>query len=124
MAAFSNATLLKQISQQIKVLDLQSLSTSCLDKTCSNLAIDSTASEDENEANTEDSEEETLNVLIKTFDEDSPLEINKIRHGNVPTTRNFYTKPTPPDLQCEERGTFVTNCFDGNPFTHGMSTEN
>ena len=111
-AAFSNASLLKQISQQIKALVLQSPSTSCLDKTCSNLTIDSTASEDEDEAEG-GSETETLNILTKTFVEDSPLEINKIRHGNVPTTRNFYTRPTPPDLQYEERGTFVTNSFDG-----------
>ena len=32
--AFSNASLLKQFSQQIKALDLQTPSTSCLDKTC------------------------------------------------------------------------------------------
>ena len=27
--------------------------------------------------------------------------------------RNYYTKPTPPDLQYEERGTFAMNHFDG-----------
>jgi len=27
--------------------------------------------------------------------------------------RNYYSRPTPPDLQYEERGTFSTNHFDG-----------
>jgi len=27
--------------------------------------------------------------------------------------RNYYTRPTPPDLQYEERGTFSMNHFDG-----------
>ena len=35
--AFSNASLIKQISQQIKALDLQAPSTSCLDKTCAQI---------------------------------------------------------------------------------------
>uniref|UniRef100_A0A7C9DSG7 Uncharacterized protein n=1 Tax=Opuntia streptacantha TaxID=393608 RepID=A0A7C9DSG7_OPUST len=45
--AFSNTSLLKQISQQIKALDLQSPSTSCLDKTCAQIDKDTTASETE-----------------------------------------------------------------------------
>jgi len=49
--------------------------------------------------------------LAQNFEESS-LAINKIRYENTSATRNYYTKPTPPDLQFEERGTFATNHFD------------
>ena len=45
--AFSNASLLRQISQQIKALDLQAPSTSCIDKTCAQIQQDTSASETE-----------------------------------------------------------------------------
>ena len=111
--AFSNASLLKQISQQIKALDLQAPSTSCLDKTCLQINKDTTASEIE-EADAEDeSDEESLHLLTKTFEEDTTQAINKITYGNKSTMRNYYTRPSPPDLQYEERGTFLMNHFDG-----------
>jgi len=94
---FSNASLLKQISQQIKALDLQSPSTSCY-KTCAQIQNDTSASESEEAEEEVESEEETLQVLTKTFEEDTSLAINKIRYGNPSTMRNYYTKPTPPDL--------------------------
>jgi len=47
---FSNASILKQISQQIKALDIEALSTSCINKTCSQLQQD-TSSETEDEEN-------------------------------------------------------------------------
>jgi len=109
---FSNASLLKQISQQIKALDLQSPSTSCY-KTCAQIQNDTSASESEEAEEEVESEEETLQVLTKTFEEDTSLAINKIRYGNPSTMRNYYTKPTPPDLQYEERGTFAMNHFNG-----------
>jgi len=76
-AAFSNASLLKQISQQIKALDLPSPSTSCLDKTCAQISKDTIASETEEADEEIKSEEEALPVLTKTFEEDTSLAINK-----------------------------------------------
>jgi len=111
--AFSNASLLKQISQQIKALDLQSPSTSCLDKTCAQINKDTTASETEEADEEIESEKEAPHVLTKTFDEDTSLAINKINYGNKSTMRNYYTRPSTPDLQYEEQGTFAMNHFDG-----------
>jgi len=96
--AFSNASLINQISTQIKALDLQSKSTACLDKTCVLASTVTSTSEEEEGDDPDSSEEESLNVISKLFEEDSPLTINKIRHWNSSTTRNFYPKPTPPDL--------------------------
>ena len=114
--AFSNASLLKQISQQIKALDLQKPSTSCSDKTCAQINQESTSS-DTNEVDetneSDESEEETLNVLTKTFEEETSLGLNKINYGNKSTMRNYYSRPSPPDLQYEERGTFSMNHFNG-----------
>ena len=110
--AFSNASLLKQISQQIKALDRHEPSTSCLDKTCAQIDNEATTSETDDVEETNESEEETLNVLTKTF-EDTSLALKKINYGNKSTMRNYYTRPSPPDLQYEERGTFSMNHFDG-----------
>jgi len=114
--AFSNASLRKQISQQIKALDLQIPSTSCLDKTCAQINQESTTSDTDevDETNESDeSEEETPNVLTKTFEEETSLALNKINYGNKSTMRNYYSRPSPPDLQYEERGTFSMNHFNG-----------
>jgi len=109
--ALSNNSLTNQISAQIKALDLQSRSTSCLDKTCVLADIDTSTSENDVE-NFDESEEESLNVISKVFEDETPLAINKIRHWNPSISRNFYTRPTPLDLQYEEQGSFVTNAFD------------
>ena len=61
----------------------------------------STSENDEGE-DPDDSEDESLNVISKLFEEDTPLAVNKIRYGSLPTTRNLYPKPTPRDLQYEE----------------------
>ena len=101
--AFSNASLLNQISKQIKALELQTPSTSCIDKTCSQIQQD-TSSETE-EADTDDSEsgeEATINVITKTFEDEQALALNKINYGNKSTIRNYYSRPSPPDLQYEE----------------------
>ena len=103
--AFSNTMLLNQITQQLKALNLDSPSTSCIDKTC--------VQNQDIETESEDSEEETITELAQNFEDENPLEINKIKYENTSATRNYYTKPTPPDLQFEERGTFATNHFDG-----------
>ena len=100
--AFSNTMLLNQRTQQLKALNLNSASMSCLDKTCAQ-NINTTSESEESEV------EESLNDLEQNFEESS-LAINKIFNAN---TRNYYTNPTPPDLQFEERGTFATNHFDG-----------
>jgi len=67
--SFSNGSLLKQISEQIKALDSQIPSTSCIDKTCSQIPQDSSSdTEDEentNNNNISESEEDTLNVITK-----------------------------------------------------------
>jgi len=105
--AFSNTMLLNQITQQLKALSLDSASTSCLDKTCvqnNNTETESNHLEQDDEAEIEE--------LAQNFEESS-LAINKIRYENISATRNYYTKPTPLDLQFEERGTFATNHFDG-----------
>jgi len=84
--------LLNQITQQLKALSLDSASTSCLDKTC----VQNINSES-NSDNSEEEEEESFNELAQNF-EDSSLAVNKIRYENTSATRNYYTKPTPPDL--------------------------
>ena len=81
------------------------------DKTCVVVATASSASEDDTETQN-DSEEESLNVISKVFDDEEPLAINKIRHWSPSTPRNFYPRPTPPDLQYEERGSFASASFD------------
>jgi len=88
---FSNTMLINQITQQLKALNLESPSVSCLDKTC--MQNNNTDSEAE-------SDHKSVNNLTQTF-EDSSLAINKIRYENTSATRNYYTKPTPPDLQFE-----------------------
>jgi len=115
---FANTSLLKQISKQIKALGLQTPSTSCLDKTCV-LADNKTSSSDSEEGDDVNESEDNLNVISKVFDKHSSLEINKIKYGNPPKTRNFYTRLTPPDLQFEERDTFFTNSFDVSLFMLG-----
>jgi len=92
--AFSNASLLQQISQQIKALDLQTPSTSCLDKTC--VQNDTTALETDEAGEDIESEDNTLQILTKTFEEVPTT--NKINYGNRSTMRNYYTRPSPPDL--------------------------
>jgi len=55
--AFSNTMLLNQVTQQLKALSLDSASTSCLDKTCSqdnNSESDSETSEQEEEEEEEE----------------------------------------------------------------------
>jgi len=58
-------------------------------------------------------EEATIKVITKTFEDEQELTLNKINYGNKSTMRNFYSRPSPPDLQYEERGTFTMNHFDG-----------
>jgi len=108
--AFSNTMLLNQITQQLKALNLDSPSTSCLDKTC--VQNNDTKTESDNIKDSEKDEEELINESAQNF-EDSSLVINKIRYENTSATRNYYKQPTPPDLQFEERGTFATNHFGG-----------
>jgi len=64
------------------------------------------------EESDEAEDEESINEIAQNF-EDSSLAINKIHYDNSSVMRNYYTKPTPPDLQFKERGTVATNHFDG-----------
>jgi len=111
--AFSNASLLNQISKQIKALDIQTPSTSCIDKTCSQIQQDTSSEAEEVENDDIESDEDTVNVITKTFEDEQELVPNKINYGNKSTTRNYYSRPSPPDLQYEERCTFSMNHFDG-----------
>ena len=81
----------------------------------------SSETKDEENNNNSESEEDTLNVVTKTFKAEQELELNKINYGNKSTMRNYYSRPSPPDLQYEERGTFSMNHFDGQSavsYTH------
>jgi len=51
--------------------------------------------------------------MTKTFEDDKVLALNKINYGNKSIMRNYYSRPSPPDLQYEERGTFSIDHFDG-----------
>ena len=109
--AFSNAHFLKIISDQIQELStLKDKSVLCLDKTCQNQPSDISSSS-EDEVTTDG--EEALNVIEETFEEPSPSAINKIRNWTSGGTRNYYPRPTPPDIQYEERGSFTTSQFGG-----------
>ena len=100
--SFSNASLL-QISQQIKALDVHAPSTSCIDKTRSQIDKGTSSEmEDEENDNNSESDEDTLNVITKIFDDEQDLGINKINYGNKSTMRNYYSRPSPADLQYEE----------------------
>ena len=95
---------MKIISDQIQELTtLKDKSVSCLDKTCQDQPSD-TSSSSEDEVNTDS--EEALNVIEEAFDDPSPSAINKIRHWTSSSTRNYYPRPTPLDIQYEERGSF------------------
>jgi len=109
--AFSNAQFLKIILDQIQELStLKDKSVSCLDRTCHNQTSDISSSSEE-DVNTDS--EEALNVINEAFDDPSPSAINKIRHWTSGSTRNYYPRPIPPDIQYEERGSFMTSQFGG-----------
>jgi len=82
-----------------------------LDKTCTQITNDITASKTEEAEVDDESDEESLHLLTKTFEEDTTQAINKITCGNKSTMRTYYTRPSPPDLQYEERGTFFNEPF-------------
>ena len=62
MNAFSNTMLLNQITQQLKALNLDSPSTSCIDKTC--------VQNQDIKTESEDSEEETITELAQNFEDE------------------------------------------------------
>jgi len=102
------------MSAQIKALNLQHKSATCLDKTCVLAGTEPSESEEKEDDNRNNSEEESLNVLSKNFkDTKTPLAINKIRHWNLSSSCNYYPRPSPPDLQYKERGSFAFASFDG-----------
>ena len=53
---------------------------------------------------------------IQTLFEDKDPQINRISHKfkQQSRTRNFYPRPTPPDLQYEERSKIVQSKYDGD----------
>jgi len=82
----------------------------CLDKTYQNLPSD-TSSSSEDDSNT--NSEKAPNVIEETFEDPSSSTINKIRNWTSGGTRNYYLRPTPPDIQYEKRGSFTTSQFSG-----------
>lgn len=83
-----------------------------------------TTSNDESEEleDSEESEQENvINILENQFQTDNNL--NRIKRGfkkqrfhknwKLPDTRNYYSRPTPPDIQYEERSKFQTSKYDG-----------
>ena len=81
-------------------------------KTCQTQQTDtSSSSEDDDDGITKSGE--ALNVIEETFDDPSPSPINKIRNWTSGSTRNYYPRPTPLDIQYEEQGSFTTSQFSG-----------
>ena len=117
--AFSDTLLLNQISTQIKALDLQTISTSCLDKTCVLAKVETSTSEEEEEDDLGDSEEASLNVISKLFEEDSPLAINKIRHWNSNARRNFFPNQLLQTFNMKNEEPLLQMLLTVNPFTPG-----
>ena len=111
-ASSSNDQYLKLIADQLRTLDVSSKqpSTSCLDKTCQLNQSETTSSEDSSDDS--NSEQEAIQVLEQISEE--PTSVNKIRNWFGDPKKNFYPKPTPPDIQYEERGTFASSSFDGH----------
>jgi len=97
MTTFSSTVLLNQITQQLKALKIDTPSTSCLDKTC----VQNISSTSETEESDKADDEQSINEIAQNF-EDSSIAINKIRYDNSSVMRNYYTKPTPPDLNLKE----------------------
>ena len=76
--------LLNQITQQLKALNLDLASTSCIDKTCIQNTDTVTESSDSEES---EEEENFIHKLAQNF-EDSSLAINKICYESTSATRN------------------------------------
>jgi len=112
-AASSNTQYLQVITDQLKELDksVKGKSVSCIDQTCQINQEDSSTNSESDESTPES--EAALRVIEDTFEESLPLASNKINHWNKGSTRNFYPRPTPRDLQHEERGSFVSSNFNG-----------
>jgi len=78
--ALCNNSLINQISDQIKALDLQTRFTSYLDRTC--VLADTDTSTSENDADDlNESEEESLNVISKVFKDETTLVVTKLDSG-------------------------------------------
>jgi len=83
---------------------------SCVDKTCQQQSASSPFSSSKEEDD-EDTNKvvSTVQRILKESDKE-PCTINKLKGW---CTRNYYSGPTPLDLQYEERGQFGANSFDG-----------
>ena len=81
------------------------------------------SSEEEEEVVTNSSEsDEVVAAIEKTFNDEEPIQnsykeeplaLNKIQNWRNARTRNYYPRPTPPDMQYEERGQFTNRNFVG-----------
>jgi len=112
-AASSNNQYLKIISDHIKELDkaAKGKSISCIDQTGQPCQNDSSSETKLDESSNES--EVAVRVVEDTFEESGPLTINKLHQWKQGNTRNYYPKPTPPDIQFEERRPFASSSFDG-----------
>jgi len=73
-------------------------SVSCLNQACQNQVFYTSSSYEDDDDNTSTGEEEALNAMEEAFEESAPLAINKIRNRTQGDARNYYPRPTPPDL--------------------------
>ena len=104
-----NASLLQGITDQLKELEtsFKDMKISCVDKICQNTSSSSSSSEEEDDD--DNKIVSTVQKILNVSDKEFPT-INKLNRW---TTRNYYSRPTPPDIPYEEKGHFRASHFDG-----------
>ena len=117
-----NFDLLQNISAQIKAIGKKK-SLACIDKTSQQKVDNTSPSEEEEDAVTSRSDSnEVVATIQKTLEDEEPIQnsykeeplaVNKIQNWRNAKTRNYYPRPTPPDMQHEERGQFTDRNFGG-----------
>ena len=119
----NSLNLLGQIRQTLEKIDKNIPGTS-------NLGTIDKVDDIETQTTSEESDDsliQKINEIEDELNDNEPLEIDKIRHRKYKKnfqnsfkkkwyqgeTRNYYTRPTPPDIQYEERAKFHTKNYDG-----------
>ena len=106
-----NSDLPQKISQQIKAINKKK-ALACIDKTCQQKVDNTYLSKEEEEAITSSSDsDEVVAAIQKTFKgeepiknsyKEEPLALNKIQNWRNARTRNYYARPTPPNMLHKE----------------------
>jgi len=104
-----NASLLKGITDQLKELEtsFKGMKISFVDKIYQNTSSSSSSKEEE-----EDDDDKVVSIVQQIFNE-LDKELPTINKLNGWTTSNYYSRPTPADIQFETRGHFGASHFDG-----------